>query len=104
MNLLYALLRDSHVSLGLALVFSDNVTAVYLAINPTFCEGSKHREIYCHFMREKVNNGPLRLVPIKSAHQLAALFTKLVTGSLCLELYFPGWDCLTSIFLLQEKY
>lgn len=45
-------------------VLCDNKSAVYLAHNPTFHERSKHIEIDCHLIREKITTGLIHLLPI----------------------------------------
>ncbi|XP_061363170.1 uncharacterized mitochondrial protein AtMg00810-like [Gastrolobium bilobum] len=59
-----------------AYVFCDNVSAIYLAKNPAFHERSKHIEINCHITRERINDGTLHLLPVRSSSQLADIFTK----------------------------
>jgi len=57
-------------------LFVDNTGALQLATNPVFHERSKHIEVDCHYIREKVLDHSLSLSHLATQEQLADLFTK----------------------------
>ncbi|XP_061349772.1 uncharacterized mitochondrial protein AtMg00810-like [Gastrolobium bilobum] len=71
------LLNDLHLpQTQAASVFCDNSSAIYLAHNLTFHECTKHVEIDCHVVREKIHSNLIHLLPVSSSDQLVDLFTK----------------------------
>ncbi|RVX16137.1 Retrovirus-related Pol polyprotein from transposon RE1 [Vitis vinifera] len=58
----------------------DNQAALYIASNPVFHERTKHIEVDCHFIREKIASGCVATSFVNSNDQLADIFTKSVRG------------------------
>ncbi|CAL1387263.1 unnamed protein product [Linum trigynum] len=66
------ILRDFKVEYkGPALAYCDNKSAIHMAENPVFHERTKHIEIDCHFIREKVKSGLIDLKYVCTDRNLA---------------------------------
>jgi hypothetical protein len=71
------LLQDLRITYTkLPVLYCDNQSALHIAANPVFHERTKHLDIDCHIVREKLLAGVMKLLPVSSKDQLADFFTK----------------------------
>jgi len=57
-------------------IFCDNLSSICLAENPVFHARTKHIEVHYHYIREKVLEGEIEIVHIKTEEQNADILTK----------------------------
>ncbi|GJT16148.1 hypothetical protein Tco_0874854 [Tanacetum coccineum] len=71
------ILNELNVKVSLPVIINyDNSSAIQIATNTVFHERTKHFEIELFFLREKVVAGIVKAVKVKSADNVADVFTK----------------------------
>ena len=78
------LFNDMQISIGPARLLCDNQVALHIVANPIYHERTKHIDLDCHLVREKIQDGQIITKFVPSHSQLADIFTKTLRGK-CLR-------------------
>lgn len=71
------LLRDLCIyRLPIPVLYSDSTYAIYIATNHVFPEQTKHIELDCHTVQEKLEKGLLCTLHVRTVDQVADILTK----------------------------
>ena len=78
---LRALLKETgRPANGPTIIYCDNQGAQALAKNPEYHTRTKHIDVRWHFIREKVQEGRVKLVYVSTSQMLADSMTKAIKG------------------------
>jgi len=73
---LTTLLSDLRIRISIPILFSDSTAALYIAFNLVFHERTKHIEVDCHTVREKLEKGIIKLLHVRTEDQVADILNK----------------------------
>jgi len=74
-------------------IYSDSQSAIHLCKNPVYHEKTKHIYVRHHFIREKVEEGTIKLEKINTEDNPSDMATKVINASKfqkCLDLLSIG--------------
>ncbi|XP_019103857.1 uncharacterized mitochondrial protein AtMg00810-like [Beta vulgaris subsp. vulgaris] len=89
---LSALLKDLGLKqLPPTVLKCDNKAALAIAANPVLHERTKHVELDCHYVREKIQAGTITTSHVSSSDQVADIMTKVLPVKLHLS-HLTSWE------------
>lgn len=72
-----SLLKSFGINLGgPAVLYRDNEATLHVAANSIYHKCTKHTELDCHFVHEKVQGGTIKTFHASTQHQIAYWLTK----------------------------
>jgi hypothetical protein len=60
----------------------DNIGAIFMTENVSTSSRTKHVDVMYHFVREYVEDGFIKIIFVRSEHNVSDRFTKNVTGDI----------------------
>lgn len=83
---LSALLKNLGIKqLPPTILHCDNKAALSIAANPVLHEKTKHVELDCHYIRDQIRCGKIKIVHVPSSEQIADIMTKALSVKLHLH-------------------
>lgn len=91
-------------------IWCDNIVAIGIVKNHVHHNRTKHAEIDCHFIKDKIESGLVELSYTSTNHQVADLLTKslprvrfeeLSSKTSLINIYSPTWWGLLEIMVLS---